>query len=371
MKKLLALLIILFSSNITSQVINLSTYGTSKNSDTFTKALNAIKKTYSSKKQHVVLLIPSGTYSITEPIILNKYISLEGEFASSTILQVNSNTQEGIILEENKNEAEIYNSYNTIKNLTITGPDFGKNPFEWKDLRRNNPKSVGIRILGFRNRIDNCTIDGFLWSGIEITSSYYNFITNCFIKNNRMGITIDQTSTSAYVNNSEIRNNSVGILIQNNSYANFINNNMIENNINHMLEPAKNDEDRNLYTIGTGILINNSINNFIQNNYFEQHFNNIYLNSATGNEISSNFFAVNALNNQDQNILKLTGKSNTNVISQNRTLGATEKLDDLKISISNASDYSTNIIDFGKEKNESLKNKLKSKNQKLLPQIPN
>ena len=364
------LFIFMLSVNFNSQIINLTKYGSAKNSETFKKALTDIKNTYSSKKQHVVLFIPSGNYTITEPITLNKYISLEGDFANSTILNVNSTTQEAIILEDNKNEADIYNAYNTIKNLTITGPDFNKNPFEWKDLKRNNPKSVGIKILGLRNRIDNVTIDGFLWSGIEISSSYYNYITNSFIKNNRIGITIDKTSTSAYINNNELRTNSLGILIQNNSYANFINNNMIESNISHMLEPAKSGDDINPYILGTGIMINNAMNNFIQNNYFEQHFNNVSLNNSYGNEISSNFFAVNQLNKEDQAILKLTGKSENNVFSQNQTMGANPNLDVTKTVLSKMIDYSTNTIDFGKAKNIQLKGKLKNSNQKLLPQIP-
>lgn len=370
MRKILVLLVLMFSLGLSCQVISLNSYGSKKNSATFSKALTDIRKNYSTKKQHVLLFIPSGTYNLTEPIILNKYISLEGEFGSSTILNVNSATHEAIILENNKDEADIYNAYNTIKNLTITGPDFSKNPFEWKDLKRNNTKSIGIKILGLRNRIDNCTIDGFLWSGISITSSYYNFITNSFIKNNRMGIMIDETSTSSYINNNEIRTNGIGILIQNNSFANFINNNMIESNIGHLLEPTKSDVDPNFYSNGTGVLINNAMNNFISNNYFEQHYNNIYLNNASGNEVSSNFFAVNQLNKEDQVILKLAGKSENNVFSQNQTMGSNPNLDITKTVLSKTVDYSTNIIDFGKAKNIQLRSKLKNINQKLLPQIP-
>ena len=54
----------------------------------------------------------------------------------------------------------------------------------------------------------------------------------------------------------------------------------------------------------------------------------------------------------------------------NQTMGSAESVDATKTVISNKSDYSTNIIDFGKQKNEQLKNNLKNSNPKLLPQIP-
>jgi len=370
MKKFL--LFLCFSLFITSQsqVININSYVKSDGSDAFKKALDAIKKEYSAKKKHVVLYIPAGTYTLKEPIILNKYISLEGESGASTILQVTNPNQEGIILEENKNESDIYNAYNSIKNLTITGPDFGKNSSEWKDLKRNNPKSVGIKVLGLRNRIENCTIDGFLWSGILISSSYYNYLTNNFIKNNRIGITIDNNSTSAFISNNEIRNNSSGILIQNNSYANFINNNLIENNITNMLSELKNDDDQTVLSKGNGIILNQAMNNFIQNNYFEQQYTNISLINANDNEISSNFFALGNVNNRSQNIFKLNGKSERNKIEQNQTMGSTTAIDATKIYISKDGNYSSNIVDFGKEKNDQIKNKIRnSRNEKQIPQI--
>lgn len=371
MQRFIIILLLFFSFTLESQTINLKTYQKSSGDNGFTAALAAIKKDYSSQKKHVTLFIPAGIYTLTEPIVLNKYISLEGEFINSTILQVKNLNQEAIILEENKKETEIYNGYNTVKNLTITGPDFNKNPFEWKDLKRNNPRSVGIKINGLRNRIENCTIDGFLWSGIEMSGSYYNFIAHNFIKNNRLGIMIDNTSTSAFVNNNEIRNNGSGILIQNNSYANFINNNVLENNIANMLEPAKSDNDNNAVTKGNGIIIDNAMNNFVQNNYFEQHYNNVYLHNANDNEISLNFFALANVDNTDQNVLKLDGKSDRNTFINNQTMGATTKIDALKINISALNNYSTNKIDFGSEKNEQIKINLRNnRNQKQLPQIP-
>lgn len=355
-----------------SQVINYKDYSSGKNSsENFRTAINAIKKQFSAKKQHVVLFIPSGTYTLTEPIILNKYISIEGEFQNSTILKVNAPTHEAIIIEDNRGETDLLNNYNVIRNLTILGPDFSKNPFEWKDVKRNNPKSVGVKILGLRNRIENCTIDGFLWSGIEISSSYYNFITGSFIKNNRIGITIDNNSTSAYINNNELRTNAIALLIQNNSYANFVNNNMIENNLGNMLYAAKDDNDESIYTTGNGIIINNAMNNFITNNYFEQQYTNVFLHNSWDNEISSNFIAVNNLNNKDQAVLKLSGTSNGNVFTQNLTMGPNASIDLTRILISPLHNYSSNIVDFGKAKNEKLRAKLKNvKNAAQLPHIP-
>lgn len=369
-KPLALLCMLLATLALHGQRISLSKYGTEKDSRIFTRALSDIKSRYSTKKQHVLLVIPAGSYELTEPIVLNKYISLEGEFSGSTILRVQSTQHEAIILEDNKNEADIYNNYNSISNLTLAGPEFGKNPFAWKDLKRNNPRSVGLKILGLRNRVQNCVIEGFLWSGIGISSSYYNYIQNNFIQNNRVGIIIENTSTSAYINNNEIRTNGLGILVQNNSYANFINNNMIENNIAHLLEAAQGQTDPSALTLGSGVLIRNAMNNFVQNNYFEQHLNNVSLINAAGNLVTANFFAVNDLNGEKQNILKLAGKSVNNSFTQNQTMGANEKIDSNRTVISDGFDYSTNILDFGKEKNTELKNQLKNKNPKWAPNIP-
>ncbi len=371
MKRFLILTVLIYSVCLHSQIINLKTYQKSNSDNGFKSAIAAINKEYSSQKKHVVLFIPAGIYTLSEPIVLNKYISLEGEVGNSTILQVKNANQEAIILEDNKNEGDIYNAYNIIKNLTITGPDFGKNPFEWKDLKRNNSKSVGIKVLGLRNRIENCTIDGFLWAGINITSSYYNFIKNNFIKNNRVGIIIENTSTSTYVNNNEIRVNAIGILIQNTSYANFINNNLIENNIGNMLEVSRNEDDVTILTTGNGLIISNSLNNFVQNNYFEQHYNNIFLSNASDNDISTNFFGLGVLNSKEQNILKISGKTENNSIQENLTMGSNPNIDVTKIKMIGTNDYSTNIINFGKAKNEKLKNKLRNiKNINQIPHIP-
>ncbi|TRX40142.1 glycosyl hydrolase family 28-related protein [Flavobacterium restrictum] len=361
-----------------SQQINVKNFGAkgdgqSDDTAAFTIALSEINKKYSLQKKHVILYVPSGEYVITKPILLNKYISLEGEFVNSTSIKINSTSCEGILLEENKTEKDIYNGYNTIKNISILGPDFNKNPFAWKDVKLNNPKSVGIKILGLRNRIENCLIDGFLWSGIEITSSYYNFLSHNFIKNNRIGITIDKTSTSTYINNNEIRTNAIGILISNQSYANFINNNIVESNISNFLEPQKNDEDHNLFTSGKGILIYKSNTNFIQNNYFEQQTINYVIAESNANEFSSNFIALQTTNSKNQSIVRFYGKSNDNTLLSNKTVAATPEVDATKIILSETDDYSSNTIDFGKEKNKIIKNKFEknNKNQKFIPTFLN
>lgn len=374
------LFVILFCSfSAYSQQINVKNYGAKgdgKSDDTaaFNRAISEINKNNSAKKTHKVLFIPSGEYKLSKPIILNKYISLEGEFVNTTILRINSTECEGIILEDNKNENDIYNGYNSIKNIAVYGPDFGKNPFAWKNTKLNNPRSVGIKILGIRNRLENCIVDGFLWSGIEITSSYYNFITKNFIKNNRVGITVNKTSTSAYINNNEIRTNAIGILIENQSYAIYVNNNMIEANISNFLEQDINESDLTAITTGKGILIQNASTVFVQNNYFEQHYNNIAFFDADNNEVSSNFFALINLNNSNnQNVLLFNGKLKNNKIMNNQTMGSSPEVDDSKMIIPNNEDYSSNSIDFGKEKNLLIKAKLQKtgKNTKNMPQIPN
>lgn len=39
-----------------------------------------------------------------------------------------------------------------------------------------------IKVLGIRNKIENYTVDFFLWAGSNITASYNNLITNSFNK---------------------------------------------------------------------------------------------------------------------------------------------------------------------------------------------
>jgi hypothetical protein len=374
------LVLLLFCSlSAYSQQINVKNFGAKgdgKSDDTpaFTRAIAEINKNNGAKKVHTVLFIPSGEYNLSKPIILNKYISLEGEFVNSTSIKINSTQCEGIILEENKDEKDISNGYNSIKNIAVFGPDYGKNPFAWKNTKLNNPRSVGIKILGLRNRVENCIVDGFLWSGIEMTSSYYNFITKNFIRNNRIGITVDKTSTSAFINNNEIRTNAIGVLVQNQSYAVYINNNIIESNISNFLEPDKNEINPTAMTTGKGILIKNANTVFIQDNYFEQHYINLAFFDADNNEVSSNFIALINLNNSNnQTVLMFNGKLKNNKVLNNKTIGATPEVDDSKMIIPDNEDYSSNSFDFGKEKNSQIKAKLQktNKNAKNLPQFPN
>lgn len=371
------LMLLLFFCTVTanSQQINVKNFGAKgdgKTDDTpaFIKAIAEINKNNSVKKTHNVLFIPSGQYNLSKPIILNKYISLEGESVNTTSIRIISTQCEGIIIEEHKDDS----TYNSIKNISVFGPDYGKNPFAWKNTKLNNARSVGIKILGIRNHIENCVVDGFLWSGIEITSSYYNFITKNFIKNNRVGITIDKTSTSAFINNNEIRTNAIGILVQNQSYAVYINNNIIESNISNFLEPDKNETNPTAMTTGKGIVIKNANTVFIQDNYFEQHYINLAFFDADNNEVSSNFFALINLNNSNnQTVLMFNGKLKNNKLLNNKTVGATPEVDDSKMIIPENEDYSTNSFDFGKEKNSQIKAKLQktNKNAKNLPQFPN
>jgi len=377
MKVKLLVLLLFISVLGYSQQINVKNFGAkgdgkTDDSPAFSKAVAEINKNNVTKKKHTVLFIPSGEYILSKPISINKYISIEGEFVNSTILRITSTQSEGIVIEENKDEKDIYNGYNSIKNISVLGPDFDKNPFAWKNTKLNNSRSVGIKILGLRNRVENCIIDGFLWSGIEISSSYYNYITQNFIRNNRIGITIDKTSTSAFINNNEIRTNSIGISIENQSYAIYINNNIIESNIANFLDADANENNSNELTTGKGILINNANTVFIQNNYLEQHYVNLALFEANNNEISSNFIAIINLNKNNQSVLKFYGKVLNNKIINNQTVGSDINVDDTKLIIPENIDYSSNVIDFGKEKNAILKTKLQktNKNLKYIPQIP-
>ena len=113
MNKFIILFSLLFSIVIHSQQYNIRNYGAKgdgKSDDTpaFTKAIADINNSNLVQKKHVVLYLPSGQYQLSKPIILNKYISIEGEFVNSTIIKITSPYCEEIILEDNKNRKRYF-----------------------------------------------------------------------------------------------------------------------------------------------------------------------------------------------------------------------------------------------------------------------
>lgn len=376
---IVAFLISIFTSSLTfSQIVNVKTYGAlgdgkTDDSQAFLKAIKDIKNKYSSKKEAAILFIPNGTYKISESIVLDKYISLEGEFINRTILQITSSNKPLINLEKNFNEDEIYHSYNYVKNITLFGPDYKNSPFSYKAIPNNTTNSIGIKIEGLRTRLENLQIEGFFNSGIEVSGSYYTFITNSFIKNNAIGLKIDKQSTSVYLTLSELRFNSIGIFITGNSFANFMNNNMIESNIGHFYTEDRSLNQNNINSTGRAIVIKNAISNIVNNNYFENHAVNITLDNAQKNIISNNFIAISdqiSTSDKNQVSLQLIGRSEENIYEKNSFLTTTENLNANKI-IVGTEDYSSNKIDVGKD-NEKVKAYLKKnisleKNRPVIP----
>lgn len=105
MKGYSTILFLIISIFTYSQNIDIKTYGAkgdgiSDDTRAFTNAVNDIKAKYSAKKKHVNLYLPSGTYLISKPIVLNKYISITGEFVNSTIIKVKEANSEALILEK-------------------------------------------------------------------------------------------------------------------------------------------------------------------------------------------------------------------------------------------------------------------------------
>ena len=372
--------------NTSSEVINVKSFGAKGNgvdddSNAINQAIiNAKKMIDSNIKKNVdplkyILYLPSGVYKVNKTLIIPKLLDVKGD-ANQSIIKIDNPKIGGIIMlatMENQNIEPF--EYSQISDLVILGPDFKKNPFAWKNFNRTNPESFGIKILGPKNRIINCTIDGFLWCGIEINSSCYNYITHCYIKNNRIGTYIHSNSTSSYINNSEYRTNSIGVLISN-SYANFINNNILEANIANYLDADKSESETIFLTMGKGIMLDNSDMNFINNNCFEQQFINLGFNNSNNNNVSDNFFAIGKLMpyaNSSQVLCKFFKVSYNNSILNNRVINTEATVESFNILINESNkDHSNNKISFNSDKdNERIKQKLNQKylNSKILPKI--
>ncbi|MDN3691676.1 glycosyl hydrolase family 28-related protein [Chryseobacterium tructae] len=348
-----------FAQNIDIKNYGAKGDGVSDDTNAFTKAVNDINMKYGKQKRHVNLFIPSGTYIISKPIILNKFISITGEFVNSTIIKVKNPNSEAIILERNGDE-HIIDGYNYIKSLTLLGPNCDdKNVFDPKPQYTNSTKSTGIKIYGLRTRVEDIQIEGFANNGIEILSAYYTFITNCFIRNNGIGVLLDKESTSVYLTKSEMRYNSIGIYITGRSFANFINNNMIENNLAGYLSADKTSQLSNLKSTGRGIVIDQASNNMINNNYFERHYVSVSVSNSYNNVINNNFFAVNgdgdtANKDKSQTLYQLVGSTSNNMFEKNVTVSSRPA----KVIVSDDADLSRNTIDMDPDSNRALKNEL-------------
>ena len=375
MKNSIILILFLTFNLCLSQKVNIANYGAAGNGKTddtqaFKKAINELKTKYSFQKKPSILYIPSGTYLLSQSLVLDKYISIEGEFINTTVLQTKSTKTPVIILEKNIDESVIYNSYNYIKNISVQGPNYQNSFVENKATTTTN--NVGILINGLRTRIEDVQIEGFSNSGIEVNGSYYTFISRVFLKNNAVGLLITNTSTSVYLTQSELRFNSIGVMINNNSYSNFINNNMIESNVATYYKDDTSTNQSNINSRGRGIVLRNALTNFINNNYLENHFVNFTLDSASKNIITNNFYAIGnmtVLPDKNQIFMQMIGNSTENTLSNNAYLTTEPHLEANKIIIDNR-DYSSNKIDVGKD-NEKIKSLMKKSisNEKNRPII--
>ncbi len=349
-----------------AQRIDVTEYGAIGNGKTddtqsFIKAVNELKRKYSSKNKPSVLYIPAGNYIISQSLELDKYISITGEFTNISVLQLKSDNTPLVVLENNMNESQIYNSYNYIKDITLLGPHHLT--FFADHATSTGGSGVGILVKGIRTRIEDVQIEGFNKAGIEVNNTYYTFITKTYLKNNGIGLLVTDTSTSVYLSLSELRFNSIGIMIKNNSFGNFINNNMIESNIASYFPYDHSTSQTNTQSTGRGVVLSNSKATLLTNNYLENHFINFTIDSSSKNNITNNFYAINNIMvTQDKNqiYLQMVGDSRENLISDNVYLTAENHLDPNKIIIENR-DFSSNKINVG-----TGNTKLKVQLQKLI-----
>lgn len=356
MKKLIILILFLTSLVSFCQHLNVKDFGAKGNgieNDTkaFLDAIAQLNKLFVRSHKPCVLFVPAGTYIIDQTLVLNKFISLHGEYVNTTILKTKKTNISVLKTEENRDESQIYVGYNDIKDLTIKGPFASFPYYSEKTQDQLNNKSIGIEIKGLRGRFNNLHITGFLGAAISISNAYYTFINNSFLDGNAVGILIDDSSTTAIVSNNELRHNSIGIIISNGSFGNFVTNNIIESNVAKFYSPDLNVKSEKTYSAGKGIIIDNSFSNNINNNYFENHFINLTLINTEKNIISNNFVALSDFTlNRDpsQTFLQLIGISNHNIIRYNTNTNIRQELDPYFMKLGDG-DYSSTIIGMENE----------------------
>lgn len=363
MKKLFILLIFFFYDFAFCKVINIKDFGAIgdgifDNSNIFNSVLKNIKNNETYK-----IIIPEGTFLISNTIELPENVSIEGLDPTISIIKINTKNTAFTIL---KNKEVNFYQYKFIRNLSIRGPEYGINPFSWKDTRIVADKSVGIKVLGYRNRIENCEIDGFSNAGIQLTSSYYNFINKCFIKNNKYGIQINEISTSTYISGSEFRFNSIALLIKN-SYSVYITDNIIEANFSNFIDDHNPD---NSLSNGKAIVFLNSNNNYVERNFFEEQYYNVVLDQSNNNIFTSNFFAVSGkmpenIRKKNQVTFVFKNNSSYNTIRDNTIETTSQDVQKAEIIFDN-SDFSTNSINFNNDINSRLKKSWQNDSKKPL-----
>lgn len=382
MKQFFLLLILLVSQIVSSQKINVLDCGAKGNgvtddTEAFMKALKELDQKYGSKKIASFLYVPNGSYLISKSIILDKYISIEGEFVNTTKIRMKTSNTPLIILKPNLLETEIYNSYTYVRNLTLLGTDYLNNDqyFKPRLISKFESENTGIKVLGLRTRIENVQVEGFLNNGIDVARSYYTFITRSFLKNNAVGLSIRDISTSVFLTESELRFNSIGILIKEHSFGNFISNNMIESNVGRFYGIDKSINQTNTTnSMGRAIVISTGYSNTISQNFFENHFVNITLENSYRNVVTNNFITLSEYTEtpeKNQVSLQLVGKSTENIFENNNFLFTRPDIVSNRILIGDG-DYSSNRIDVGVD-NLKIKSLLKKtiKEDYKLPQIKN
>jgi len=234
--------------------------------------------------------IPDGKYKIENMLLFPTACTLKGASKNGTILFTQRNdiavifpTDDGTAVNSHAKNKE----YTIIADLTIAGNNYNLNPFSWKPQSGSFGKGILIDKTT-KISVQNVTIDGFETAGIHCNESYYTFISDTILTNNRIGLLTD-ASTSVFAVNTEIRVNSLGVLMYN-SYASYFTNCLFEGNYAHYLPDINfNRSTENSSSIGVNLKNCHNIN--FSSCYFEAQLVNVVLYSSYSNAFTNCFFA--------------------------------------------------------------------------------
>jgi parallel beta-helix repeat protein len=211
------------------------------------------------------VFIPTGTYTITSAINLNKNnIILEGEGKATIIYLANNSNCKVINMAENYTGCKLRNFKidGNKANQTLATPDLGG--------------AAGVYIkTQARFIIDNLEITNCEHSGIHLNSCSGANIINCYIHDcDWVGVYMAANCSEMIINNNQVNDvGKIGIVCGN--LASPSNKNIISNNI------VKNCTDN-------GINNNGSERNSVVGNYIENVYTGVCFDSTHNSLISSN-----------------------------------------------------------------------------------
>lgn len=277
----------LFNGNVNVKWFGAVGNGITDDTEALKKAIAYMKinsETYYFKDQDnpvsLNLFFPQGIYIINSTLEIPAYISVFGDNTESTILKTQRNDIDILsisgIVSQNANKQ--VNTYTRIANLTINGFHSNTNPYSWKSDNLNI-KSNGISINNtVYVKLENLKITGFENCGVCINASSYINISGLQSYNNKIGITLNNNTTTVNIEKSNFRANSRGIVIANSFSNNIMNCTVESNTASYLLLPKPNDSYVTVMNrSGQGIFLEESYNNKFQSCYIEDNITSIIL----------------------------------------------------------------------------------------------